>query len=104
MPKRPCATGLTERLQDHRHAVEYLNAALEDSREVFLLALRDVADARGGMNKIARTCKLSSASLNRILSKRESPRIQNLRKLLAGMGFHLAVTKKEAVRRPRNLR
>ena len=38
---------LRENLQDPEYAAEYLNAAIEDGDEkVFLLALRDVADAR----------------------------------------------------------
>jgi len=96
MPKRPYALGLSERLQSHRYAVEYLNAALEDSEEVFLLALRDVANARGGMSKIARTCKLNRESLYRMLSKKGNPSLESLSKLLSSMGFRLAVEKKDA--------
>ena len=42
---------LFERLQDADEAAAYLNAALEDEDpRVFLLALRDVTDASGGMS------------------------------------------------------
>ena len=46
---------LLESLTDASEAAAYLNAALEDGdNEVFLLALRNVADARlGGMSKLA---------------------------------------------------
>ena len=40
---------LIEDLKDPSEAANYLNAALEDADpEVFLLALRDVAEAHGG--------------------------------------------------------
>ena len=40
--------GLKEDLADPVEAAEYLNAALEDgSQEVFLMALKDVANAKG---------------------------------------------------------
>ncbi|MEA2080491.1 MAG: transcriptional regulator, partial [Pseudomonadota bacterium] len=44
---------MSESLADANEAAAYLNAALDDGdREVFLLALRNVADARlGGMSK-----------------------------------------------------
>ena len=46
MPRsRPYKTGLNERLKDAGYATAYLNAAMAESREVFLLALQDVAEA-----------------------------------------------------------
>jgi DNA-binding phage protein len=50
MPKgyRSYEESLSEALQDPREAAEYLSARLEGgSREVFLLALRQVAAAHG---------------------------------------------------------
>ena len=44
---------LDEDLQDPAEAAGYLNACLEDGdAEVFLLALRDVARARGGVSTL----------------------------------------------------
>ncbi len=41
---------LIEALKDSREAAAYLNAAMEEGdRELFLLALRNVAEAHGGM-------------------------------------------------------
>ncbi len=40
---------LHEKLQDPKEALAYLNAALQDEDDrVFLLALKDVLEARGG--------------------------------------------------------
>ena len=50
---RPYKEGLLEDLRDPSEAVAYLTAALEDgSPNVFLLALRDVAEAHG-MKRLA---------------------------------------------------
>jgi probable addiction module antidote protein len=63
--------------QGSQESGAYLNAALDDGDpKVFLLALRNVAVARGGMVKIARTCKLNRESLYRMLSKQGNPSLQ----------------------------
>ncbi len=54
MPKQTIKTesyreSLLESLQNPEDAAQYLNACLEDEdARVFLMALRDVAEARGG--------------------------------------------------------
>src|SRR4026207_562332 len=81
---------LINSLKDPKEAGAYLNAALDDGDpKVFLLALRNVAEARGGMGKIARTCKLNRESLYRMLSKKGNPSLKSLGKLLSSMGFRL---------------
>jgi DNA-binding phage protein len=48
---RPYKEFLYERLENPEEAAAYLNAALEDEDPtVFLIALRDIAQANGGMN------------------------------------------------------
>jgi probable addiction module antidote protein len=84
---------LFEDLQDPEWAIEYLNAALmdEDPR-VFLLALKDVYQARGQeMTSLARQTKLSRENLYRILSKRGNPKLSSIVSLLNAAGFSLAV-------------
>lgn len=88
---------LINSLKNSKEAEGYLNAALEDDDpRILLLALRDVAEAHGGMSKIARTCKLNRESLYRMLSKKGNPSLESLAKLLSSMGFRLAVEKKDA--------
>lgn len=67
----------------------------EDPR-VFLLALRNVAEARGGMSKVAAASKLNRESLYRMLSENGNPSLQSLRALLSSLGFRLAVESKDA--------
>ena len=84
-------------LKDPKRAEAYLNAALEDEDpRVFLLALRRVAEARGGMSKAAASSKLNRESLYRMLSKKGNPSLQSLGALLSSLGFRLAVESKDA--------
>ena len=82
---------LKEDLKDLFEAAEYLNAALEDgSPEVFLMALKDVAQAKG-ISEIARTTKLNRENPYRILSQHGNPKLKNLSCVLHSVGLKLAV-------------
>lgn len=83
---------LIEALKDPCEAAAYLNAAIEEGdREVFLLALRNVAEANGGMSAVAAKANRSRESLYRMLSRRGNPEIKSLFNLLHTMGLRLAV-------------
>ncbi len=83
--------GLLKRLVDPEYAAAYINAALEDeSQEVILLALRDVAEARG-FGHLSRKAKLNRESMYRMLSKRGNPQLSSLTKLLKTLGLSLSV-------------
>lgn len=84
---------LLDSLADASEAAAYLNAALEDGeKEVFLLALRNVADARlGGMSKLAEATGLNRESLYRMLSDNGNPELNSLSRLLHALGLKLAV-------------
>ncbi len=90
---RPYKEGLLERLKDPQEAAAYLDAALEDGdTEVFLLALRDVAEARlGGMTTLAQQTGLNRETLYRTLSEKGNPGLASLDKLLHAVGLRLAV-------------
>ncbi len=85
---------LLESLADATEAAAYLNVALADGdKEVFLLALRNVADARlGGMSKLAEATGLNRESLYRMLSENGNPELGSLSRLLQALGLRLAVT------------
>lgn len=83
---------LIESLRDPRESEEYLNAALEENDlELFLLALRNVAEAQGGVAQLAEKAKLNRESLYRMLSERGNPELRSLEALLHALGFRLAV-------------
>jgi probable addiction module antidote protein len=82
---------LKDDLVDPVEAAEYLNAALEDgSQEVFLMALKDVANAKG-ISEIARETNLNRENLYRILSTRGNPKLQSLNSVLHSVGLKLSV-------------
>lgn len=91
-PGKPYHPELIKALRDPREAVEYLNSALEDGdSEAFLLALRNVAEAQGGVAQLAEAANLNRESLYRMLSNRGNPEFRSLDALLHALGFRLAV-------------
>jgi probable addiction module antidote protein len=83
---------LVESLKDSKEAAAYLDAALEDSDpQLLLLALRNLAEAKGGMAKVARAAKLNRVTLYRTLSRRGNPTIDSLSKLLDAFNLRLAI-------------
>jgi probable addiction module antidote protein len=83
---------LIEALKDPREAAAYLNVAMEeDNRSVFLLALRNVAEAHGGMTSVAEKARLNRENLYRMLSEKGNPEIKSVLSLLRSMGLKLTV-------------
>ena len=83
---------LIKALRDPREAAEYLNAALEDGDpEAFLLAIRNVTEAQGGVAQLAEKANLNRESLYRMLSERGNPELRSLDTLLHALGFRLAI-------------
>jgi len=82
--------GLKKRLLDPVYAAEYLNAAIEESDQTFLLALRDVADSRE-MSRVAATTELNRENLYRMLSESGNPRFSSLTSVLKALGFRISI-------------
>lgn len=76
-----------------KSAAKYLRAALEDEDEprVLLIALRHVAQARGGLAKIAKAAGIERESLYRALSTRGNPRLSTLVAVTKAVGLKLTV-------------
>lgn len=92
-PYKSYHESLIKALKDPLEAAEYLNAALEEKDEkMFLVALKNVAEARGGMAQLSRTTKLNRANLYKAFSKQGNPEIQTLWNVLHTFGLRLAVT------------
>jgi probable addiction module antidote protein len=74
-------------------AEEYLKAALEDAGEpkVLLIALRHLAEAKGGMAKIAKKAGIERESLYRALSPTGNPRLSTLVAVTKAIGLKLTV-------------
>lgn len=90
---------LLESLRNPDEAAHYLTACLDDKDpRVFLLALRDVADSRGGIRMLARDTRLNRESLYRMLSQSGNPSLDSLAAVLNAFGLRLSV--QSAVSRP----
>ena len=61
------------------------------SRFPLFMALRDVADSRGGVRALSRDARLNRESLYRMLSKSGNPSLDSLAAVLKAFGLRLAV-------------
>ena len=87
---------LVESLKDPETAAEYLTACLDDGDvDVFLLALRDVAEAQGGIRKLSGRTRLNRENLYRMLSGSGNPSLTSLDSVLSSLGLRLAVAVKQ---------
>ncbi len=79
--------------RDPELAAEYLKAALEDADHpgVLLIALRHIAEARGGLAKVAKAAGIERESLYRALSPRGNPRLSTLVAVTKAMGLRLKI-------------
>ena len=91
MPKRTRShhDALLEYLQDPRAAAHYLNAALEDSDEMLLVALRNVAEA-SKMSEVAKQAGISRESIYRMLCESGNPTYRSLTAILRALGLRIA--------------
>ena len=90
---------LIEQLKDHDEAVAYLNAALEESlkgdeesQQVFLIALRNVAEAQGGISALAKKANVGRESLYKTLSGNGNPKWHTLVSLCIAIGLKLKLS------------
>jgi len=90
---------LLEELKDHDEAVAYLNAALEESlkgdeesQHLFLLALRNVAEAQGGIGNLAKKAHVGRESLYKTLSEKGNPKWHTLVSLVVALGLNLRLS------------
>ncbi|VEN74552.1 conserved hypothetical protein [Candidatus Desulfarcum epimagneticum] len=87
---------VTEKMKDPGEAAEYLRRSLDEyfrdgNTEAFLMALRTVAEARGGITKLSKHTELNRQTLYRTLSKKGNPKINTLRSILHSLGFRLSI-------------
>jgi probable addiction module antidote protein len=92
-----------ERLRDPETAAAYLDeAAAQNDASIFLQALREVAEAQGGVGRIARKTGLNRQQLYTTLSAAGNPEFRSLTAILASAGFRLGIARlgKRPNRRP----
>ena len=93
MPKKNYDDFLKNELEDTQVAAGYLSEALEGgSLEEFLVALRNVAHAHGGISELAELTKLNRQSMYKMLSENGNPTLGTLANLLKVMGIRITFT------------
>lgn len=91
MPK-PQAFDVADYLDNDEVIAEYLTAALEDANpDVFLMAVADVAKARG-MSHVASETGLGRESLYKAFAPGAKPRYDTVLKVLKAVGIQLQAT------------
>ncbi len=79
---------MDERLRDPEYAAEYLSAAVEEGKDELLLALRDVARARG-VADVAKIAHRGRESLYKTLSEQGNPGLDTLLSVLNALHLKL---------------
>jgi probable addiction module antidote protein len=87
---RPYRELLLERLANPEVASYYLNAAIEDSPEAFLKALKNVAQAHQ-ISKVAKDAGIQRETLYRSFSEQGNPTFETLSSVLGALGMRLIV-------------
>jgi len=89
---KPYRDDLLESLKNPVEAAAYLDAALESGdRAAFLLAIKDVTNANGGVREVAATANLNRETLYRTLSGKSNPNLASLNSILHAVGLRLSV-------------
>jgi probable addiction module antidote protein len=86
------------RIQPERRA-GYLNAAWMEGPETFLVALKNVVDAQGGVTRLAKKTGLHRVSLHTLLSAKGNPRLDNLSRILSALKIRATFGPQAAARR-----
>ena len=86
---------LLKRLRNHEYAVGYLSNVIEnESQDAFLIALRDVIDAREeNISHLAEDANITRQTLYHALSENGNPRFSTINQVLQSIGLKLSVTK-----------
>ena len=76
----------------------YLDVSLEEyekdgDMEALLLAIKQIAEVKGGMTELAKNTGLSRQNLYKIFSHKISPRFENLVKILNALGYTFSIKK-----------
>ena len=88
---------LLKRLSDPEYAAEYLAQVLATrDGAAFLIALKDVVEASGGVGDLAQRVGIRRPSLYSILSKRGNPTLTTLQEILKPLGLRVSVALDEA--------
>jgi len=80
---------------DETFAIEYLSVALEEideagGEDAFLIAIRRLVEARGGMSSLSQSTGLARPNLYRSLATGGDPRLSTVLKVLQALGIGMS--------------
>jgi probable addiction module antidote protein len=86
---------VVEQLQDEKFARAYLEEAMDEyledqDDEALLLALRHLAQAKGGIADLAKKAHLNRESLYKTLSKKGNPRLKTFGAIIKALGYKMS--------------
>lgn len=84
-----------DELNDPDFVAAYLQDALAEGLETFLLALHHVTKVNGGLSKLAETTSLGRESLYKTLSEQGNPEFRTLQRILSALGMQFTVRRAE---------
>ena len=95
--------GLLKRLQDSGYAVGYLSDVLtNETPEAFLIALKDVIDARGeNISALAAEAGITRQTLYQALSENGNPRFSTITQILKCLNLQFAGLHRPTILRKR---
>ena len=94
MPTSDYKEWLLEQLKDLDYAAGYLTEAVDEGEAAFLLAIRDVVEAQGGIGLISKITSLNREGLYGMLSEEGNPRLSSISSIFKALGLKMAVTRK----------
>ena len=89
-------TFIASQLSNKKEAAVFLQVALEEYENdgdfsAFLMAVRQIVDAQGGIGHLANSTKLNRENLYRTLSGKTNPKLNTLGLILNSLGFKLQI-------------
>jgi probable addiction module antidote protein len=88
----PYEPWLIEKLRDPVHAAGYLEAVIEEGDQgAIMVALRQIAQAQGGIAEVARKAKLTREATYKLLSRSGNPELRRLKAMLKATGLRITV-------------
>ncbi|MEO0985619.1 MAG: helix-turn-helix domain-containing protein [Cyanobacteria bacterium J06639_14] len=92
MPTTNYQDDLLVRLANPEYSSHYLKAALDETledgnMEAFLLALKNIVDAKGPVQEVAQDADISRQHLHRLLSGNGNPTLETLASVLDAVGL-----------------
>lgn len=87
---------LKKQLRDPDMSAEYLSVVAQDgSLEEFLVALKNVAEAHGGIGVISKLTNLNRQSMYKMFSERGNPTVSSFFSVINALGLEISFTSQE---------